>query len=996
MCLVFVILMLLPALAHAEPVTAILGAYVVGTVTVGQILLFAGSMLYGMAQQRKQKKLLEQQKRDYNAGLRDRTANQIATEAPHVYVYGRARVGGSVVAMFASGDRDQYKHIVTVHAAHECDAIEDVFINGVSVGPLDANGYVVGGKFSRTRTRDGKITTTGASVVLPEEPIAGSVAVTIGTGRVSSTVVGKVVTFSNPVGDTCIVSYQFKQIVPMLRVDKHLGTPDDPVDPFLHASLPGKWPETAVLRGYTYTVLWLNLNLEEFQNGFPQIEVLLRGKKLYDFRTGATRWSQNNAEVIYDYLTSELCDIDPVDLPLDQYIAAANVCDEVQDFGPRYKFDGTIDSDMQQSQVLERMAQSMAGGIVATTWGIYAGKYTAPVMVLEQSDIVGSLAISPGISDADLYNGVRGQYTGAETNYVATDFPPYQNVAYRAADERDLYTNIDFSFTDGVQRIHNLCRIFTEDQRNGYMYKAEYSLKAWSLQVGQRILKNCPFAGWNAKVFRVMDKKFTPGGMVEVSLKSDASGIWDFADAVSPTEMPATDLPNPFEIEPVSSVLCQSGNDQLIAQDGTVISRLLVTWPLAVTPSVFMSGLIEIEWQLLSSDVWAKTTVNGNETRVYLTPVEDNEFYQVRVRTVNPALNLSSDWTYAALHQVLGKSDPPGDVIVFSIANDALSWSEVVALDMAGYVLRFQYAQNASWGDAAPMHNGLILASPWEPTVLPPGPITIMIKAVDTSGNESVNAAVIFHNFGDTIVDNLILVVDEKALGFPGQKLGGSVIAGDLQADDSGDLFWGADSARFWGADSALFWPPQTFKEMVYIASHMVQADEAGSRLTLALGIVAASYTVEFRYDTQGLFWGADEDYFWGADDELFWPPPGAWAMWPGAIDNVPIGLIEFRVVTQAGAVRGVINEFAIQFDVEDEYEEIDDVHITAAGTRLPITKAYRSIKNVQLTLQDDADAAVTVKIADKLATGPLIYCFDIAGSPVTGTIDARIQGVKG
>ena len=85
---------------------------------------------------------------------------------------------------------------------------------------------------------------------------------------------------------------------------------------------------TAVLRGFTYTVVRLDLRQAEFQGGLPDISVLLKGKKLYDPRTGVTAWSNNPALVIYDYLTSPMCGVDPDDLPLSHYITAANVCDE--------------------------------------------------------------------------------------------------------------------------------------------------------------------------------------------------------------------------------------------------------------------------------------------------------------------------------------------------------------------------------------------------------------------------------------------------------------------------------------------------------------------------------------------------------------------------------------------------------------------------------------------------------------------------------------------
>jgi hypothetical protein len=46
-------------------------------------------------------------------------------------------VGGSLEAILTSGDKDQYKHLVIVLAAHECEAVTDVQINGESLGALE-------------------------------------------------------------------------------------------------------------------------------------------------------------------------------------------------------------------------------------------------------------------------------------------------------------------------------------------------------------------------------------------------------------------------------------------------------------------------------------------------------------------------------------------------------------------------------------------------------------------------------------------------------------------------------------------------------------------------------------------------------------------------------------------------------------------------------------------------------------------------------------------
>lgn len=676
-------LLLSPVLAQADPVTAAVAAVAAwASVTAATVYLVAatvilstGMAVYGSAQARRAERDAHNAA---NAAMQDRMATRIATESPHRYIYGRARVGSDIVAMFTSGDKDQYKHIVCVLAAHECDAIEEVYVNDIAIGALNGSGDVTTGRYARdSYTETAEEVHTGPSFTLDRVPLAGTVAVIEGDGSKMVLLDGVTVSGRNvtiPSSAEVIVTYEFAfgqrfgesipnsqaaLITPYVRVQKHLGGATDPADAYLMSVVPGKWASTAVLRGLCYLVVTLDLNNPEFQNGQVPIQALVRGRKLYDPRSGLTAWSANPALAIYDYLTSKLCSVPASDLPVAQFITAANVCDETSVAGGRYTINGAVTSDQNQSSVLEAMAQCMAGGIVSTSWDIYAGKYVAPIAMLSQSDIVGSISITPGASDAAIYNGVKGQYLSDENDYVLTDFKPYQNDAYREVDGRDLYTNIDFPFTNSLQRVTNLARIFTEDQRNGFTLKAEFSLKAWPYKVGQRIAFTSPFLGQAGKVYRITDKSYAPNSAVQMTLKEDDASIWDFADAVTVDSTPNTNLPDPWAIAPLAGLSCTSGDATLLTQaDGTMVPRILASWPVATTQAVFTNGQIEIEWRAVSTSTWSKLIVSGDETQAYLSPITPGWFYIVRARCVNPYLNTKSDWISNAYQVTVFSAEP--------------------------------------------------------------------------------------------------------------------------------------------------------------------------------------------------------------------------------------------------------------------------------------------------------------------------------------------------
>lgn len=772
------------AMPQAMQALGMVLTFIPGFQLVGYALL-VGSNVYGAAQQRKAAaSQREAQRQAYNASLKDRTITRVATDAPHRIVYGRARVGSDIVAMFSYGARDEYKYLVCVHAAHECDAIEEVFIAGKALGTLDSNGDVTSGDYCIPGSNSvADEAHTGTSFTLAHTPVPGTLRVTWLSGDVDRlmpfTLAGAYVTVAISYSFLC--HYEYASNTSRVRVLKHLGTPADTADAELMAQLPALWPSTAVLRGLCYTVVRLDLAQAEFQSGIPAIEVLLRGKKLYDPRTAATAWSKNPALVIYDYLTSELCGIAATDLPVADYITAANVCDE--DIGAgvlRYEVNGTVTADQDARKVLESLAQAMAGAIVGTTWQCYAGKYIAPVMALDQSDIVGAMSILSGTADADLYNGVRGQFITAENSYVNTDFRPFQNAAYLAADGREFWTNIDFPFTDTTQRVHNLCCIFTEDQRNGFTIKAVFSLKTWALKVGQRVTFTSTVFGQSAKVYRVTDKRFGPDQAVELTLKEDAASIWDLADAVVVDATPNTNLPGPYVVGIPGSLSLQETIYETTGSAG-VKSRATLTW--TAPPGVNVTDY-EVEYKLATSGVWLEIFSLRATSVDFFDMAPD--IYDFRVKARN---TLGAIGPYCAVFNatIYGLTAAPANVANFTIkpmAGMALaSWDRTVDLDVkigGDVVIRWSPATTgASWESSVVLPDGLMNGDATSALVsLATG--TYFAKFVDSAGHYSDTAASFVATEAVVTGWTTVATVTEQT-AFAGTKTNLSVVSSMLQ-----------------------------------------------------------------------------------------------------------------------------------------------------------------------------------------------------------------------
>lgn len=128
-------------------------------------------------------------------------------------------------------------------------------------------------------------------------------------------------------------------------------------------------------------------------------------------------------------------------------------------------------------------------------------------------------------------------------------------------------------------------------------------------------------------------------------------------------------------------------------------------------------------------------------------------------------------------------------------------------------------------------------------------------------------------------------------------------------------------------------------------------------------------------------------------DDAPFYGADPVYVPWPGQVTAKPI-CYQFRFGAGQDVAQGLLSTCAAIIDVPDVTERLTSISIAASGTRLPITKTYTAIKNVQLTLEADGGTAVGVKIGDRdPGLGPLIYCLNSSGVAVSGKVDAYIQG---
>jgi len=657
------LLLLCPVAAMAAPLIPVIAGLALASTTAFYVATVVVAVYSSVQARIAARRAASQARAAYNAGLSDRSATALQAEPPWRVVYGRAIVGGDIVAIFTSDKTasredgtsytkpDAYKHLVIAIAAHECEAINEIYIGGVPLGALDGSGWVTGGDFYFTRTDTRYKAITGPGSVTVPEPVASIIDSYI---RAGDSTLDVTVTLSSgntviTATDTATVHVDYTTVVELKRVraSVHLGTDSQTVDTYLNSVKPTEWDSTHRLRGIAYAVVTLDLEDQRFQGGPPQITFDVSGRKIYDPRTSTTAYSTNPALCVRDFLTApwgyEVLDDEVNEAAC---IAAANACDApitvtvgalVNVDVPTYTCNGAFTTAESKESVLLDLCESMAG--VATygaEWSVHAGVWTVPVMDLTDDDLDGQIEIvQAGVGLDDLFNGIRGSYIDSGKS-SPTDFDPYQNATFLAADGQELWEDRALPFTNNKARCKNLARIFVEQARSSQIIRYPAKLIAWPLQVGDRVTVTSAEYGFDTKIYRVTDWHFDLRSAVVLTLQEDDATIYDLADAATADPTPNTNLPNPWIVSAITGLAATSSASTMVKSGAaTLVPRVDVTWDAIADAYVSDgSGRIEVLWRA-GNKPWHQVNVPGDETSASLVGMSHDDRIVIEVRAVN-------------------------------------------------------------------------------------------------------------------------------------------------------------------------------------------------------------------------------------------------------------------------------------------------------------------------------------------------------------------------
>lgn len=1018
--LIVAFLLLVPTVALADPITLVgslapiigsTAATFIGNAAIflnayGGYIAFGALQLAGAANaRRKQRATAARQRREAIASLQDRTVTVLSTEEPWRVIYGSpAPVGGALQAILTSGANDEFQHLVIVYNCRPSQSIDEVYIEGVPVGALDGAGWVTGGAFYESQgdqTTSELVTFNGSGIGTVSRTVVSLLGAFIydgapGEGATATeypaTASGTTITAPTAAGLSVWVSYTYAAGTPRVNIQKHLSPSGvDTADAFLMAAVPDKWTAAHKASGMTYLVVTLDLRYGGFQGGPPNITARGQWSLLYDYRTTTTGYSANAALVAADFIRAEYGyaaaagQIDGTTA-----IAVANDCD-----AQGFEAHGLISTGKGRDANLQDIEDAMAGAshVSGGVWRIMAGAWSSPVMTLGEAQLAGPIELVQASNPSDSrYNTVRGQYVPSTGLGTAPDYTPYEPAVYIAADGKIKVLDLPQPMVGSNAQCQKLAAIAVERSRLGETINYPAHLSAWKLQPGDRVTVNNAELGYVAKTFRMVDWSFSLTAPVGLVLTEDTAAVYTGTFTDPDAADPTSNLGDPFARPAAPANLdVSSGNDVLQrGSDGTLITRVLVTWQATDVRSILQAGHTQLQWRLAttSDDAWQSMDLPPDASSQYLTGIADGTALLIRVRHVS-GFGVPGIFSTRA-HLVLGKTEPPPDVDALAINGLVLSWPPVDVIDLAGYRLRAVAGSTVNWAAGFALHEGVITDPPYTLVASLGGLYTYMVVAVDTSGNESTTPASVTATSSYTLAGNTLESWPQAPL-FEGAIVGGTVSAGQLLADSTGALFWGADASLHWSTDTATYWGATSYGEMTYTFGI---GPSAPGLLVLDSTIAGEIVSIDMRRGGVAGFWTSDAATFWTSDPASFWTAIStAWSPWPGALEVLAGEYIELRVKTAAGPTRGVISLLTPYLDVPTVEDYIDNAVVAAGGTRLSLSQTFRVIKNIQLTPQQDGGAAVTARWVDKLATGPLVQALDISGNPVPATVDAYLKG---
>ena len=776
------------------------------------------------------------------------------------------------------------------------------------------------------------------------------------------------------------------------KMDQRLGSPDQTAFAGLIADAPDKWTSDHRQRGCACVYIRFKWKSDLYPGGgLPNVNFDVKGKNnIYDPRTSTYGYTNNAALIVGDYFMEQSFGMaapqDEMDMPT--LIEAANICDEnvalkAGGTEKRYTANGTFTVEEKPRDIIPQLLTACGGKVVENggEWSVYVAAYRAPVTTVGLGDLRGPLEVQTLVSRRDNFNAVKGVFVSPENNWQPSDFPGVTSSTFETEDGEQVYKDIELPFTTSPSMAQRLAKIDLLAARQPITITAPVNISKFKAMAGDVLQFDDPDRyGFSNKPFEVIESGFAvdsdgedPIYGVDLLLRETDPSIYDWSTSEEQDYDPApnTTLPSLQDVSEPTGLALASGTDELfLRQDGTVFSRIKVSWAASTDAFVLSGGYYEVQYKKSSDSEWEKAgNVDGEETFTHILEVEDSQNYDVRIRAVNVG-DAKSDWVSVLGHTVVGKTAPPSDVVGFSAQQNGdkinFSWNAVSDSDLSGYDIRYGVV-GSSFDDAQPLTEetkGSRITS----AAVPPGDWQFSIKAIDSSGNKSQTAATF-----NLLVKNTNDVIDifEQFPLWSGSVTNMTVnpLTGNLVPSDQ-------HNPNVDGQEVFEKFVVQPYDEYAYESDEIDLGFDSRVRAHASVQTTAGGgETVAIIVDTQ---LDSKED-------------GGSY----GGFSTHPIGEVDARYLKVRCSMRpdrglGVINSFAPTVDAEVR-EESGEVDLSASGTHVTFENQFHEKPNLTVSAEG---VALVANYENLTSTGFDCKIYNKDGTAVSGTISWSARSI--
>lgn len=376
---------------------------------------------------------------------------------------------------------------------------------------------------------------------------------------------------------------------------------------------------------------WKLIHSQDVWQSIPEIQCLIKGRLLYDFRTTTTAWSDNPVLALYDYLTNERygCGISAALLDLTTFEAAADYC-ESKDF--------TINMCVNLGgksvwNTVDDILKLFRGNI--TYWD---GKYylnfrdlneEASVFTIEDEHILldesGKAQIS--LSDPGYYNipkAIRVSFCNAENDNYTDD-------SFIVGNEQGLIEDLELAGCTDREMAGILATYELERAQLTRTVSGRFRDDLISIEPGNIVTLNSSALGISDQLMRVIGTTYSNTGFIDLAMQYEDTTLYDGVYNISAEGIYKCDLPDPSIVALI---------EDAAVTETTYVERLRTRSRLDIT---FTVPAIEIWFKQV--EVWVAVDT-GSHTAPYthqfntvgsfsIDPVEEGSTYYIKLRTEN-------------------------------------------------------------------------------------------------------------------------------------------------------------------------------------------------------------------------------------------------------------------------------------------------------------------------------------------------------------------------